>query len=129
MATIESLTNQLTYARRQRAFAWAKYYEEVNRALHDDHTHYLQYNNIITNDMIPEHIKTEIKEMASALKKKWSCPICMDMIEEGDLEITNCGHYYCKPCLTQLKQTAKNSGKNKWDCAICRKKHGFKDDD
>lgn len=127
--TIESLTNKLTYARRQKAYAWAKYYEQVNNALHEDHGHYVAYNRVVAEDAIPTHIKNELKEMAAALKKKWECPICMDMIAEDDLDISNCGHYYCKPCLAQLKQTQKTAGKPKWECAVCRRKHGYGDDE
>jgi hypothetical protein len=128
-ATTEQLMNRLTYARRQKAFAWAKYYEAMNDTLREDHIHYNQYNNIVSNEAIPAHIKTELKEMATALKKKWECPICMNMIEDGDLEISNCGHYYCKPCLAQLKQTQKDAGKPKWECAVCRRKHGYRDEE
>ena len=70
-----------------------------------------------------------MREMAIALKKEWECPVCLDMIASDNLEITNCGHYYCKPCLAQLKQSQKTAGKEKWECAVCRRKHGFKDDD
>lgn len=125
MATIQSVTNQLTFARRKTAFAWAKYYEQVNSALHADHGHYNQYTTLSNDASIPEHIKAEIKEMAKTLHKKWECPICIDMIDDGDLEISNCGHYYCKPCLTQLKQTQRTAGKPKWECAVCRRKHGY----
>ena len=127
--TIQTLTNQLTYARRQKAYAWAKYYEQTHRALTADRGHYATYTRVVADDAIPEHIKNELKEMATALKKKWECPVCLDMIEDGDLDITNCGHYYCKPCLAQLKQTQKDAGKDKWECAVCRRKHGFKDDE
>lgn len=129
MSSIESLTNQLTYARRQKAFAWAKYYEQVNTTLHDDHRHFTTYTETLSNDAIPEHIKTQLKEMATALQKKWQCPICFDMIDDGDLDITNCGHYYCKPCLTHLKHTHKTEGRPRWECAVCRRKHGYKEDD
>lgn len=128
MATVESLTTRLNYANKRVAFAWAKYYEQLNNALHEDHGHYIQYNRVVEEDTIPEHIKGQLKEMATALKKKWECPICLDMIEEGDLDITNCGHFYCKPCLTQHKEVQKRDGKAKWECATCRRKHGYKDE-
>jgi hypothetical protein len=129
MATVESLTNKLTYARRQRAFAWAKYYSQVNTALESDHSHLATYTRVVSDDAIPEHIKTDLKAMATALHKKWECPICLDMIDSGDLDITNCGHYYCKPCLATMKQTQKDAGKPKWECAVCRRKHAYKPDD
>jgi len=123
--TIDTLQRSLLFARKQKAFAWAKYYEQVNNALHEDHTHYTHYTRVVSEDAIPEHIKNELKEMATTLKKKWECPICLDMIDDGNLDISNCGHYYCKPCLAQLKQTHKTQGKPKWECAVCRRKHGY----
>jgi hypothetical protein len=133
--TVESLTNKLTYARKQKAFAWAKYYEQVNGAFHADHGAYAVYERIVEDGAIPVHIKEEMKAMALALKKKWECPICLDMIEDGQLEITNCGHYYCKPCLAQhIAHQAtlldiREQPKKKWECATCRRKHSFREED
>ena len=127
MATIESLTNKLTYARKQKAYAWAKYYEQVNGALHADHGHYHQYNRVVSEDAIPVHIKNEMMEMATALRKKWECPICMDFIAHDDLVITNCGHYYCKGCLESWKEQEKKNGNNTWKCANCNRRHSHKD--
>lgn len=126
--TVESLTRRLDYANKRCAYAWARYYEVINSDLHDAHATYTTYTRVVSEDALPEHIKNEIKEMATALKKKWECPICMDMIEEGDLEITNCGHFYCKGCLKTLKDTQKAQGKPKWECAVCRRKHNFKEE-
>jgi hypothetical protein len=58
--------------------------------------------------------------MAKEVRKTWDCPICLEMIspeETGDksLEITNCGHYYCKQCLTSLKAQPQPK------CAVCRR--------
>ena len=127
--SVAQLNTELTSVRRQRAFAWAKYYEQVHSALRDARRHHATYTSTASEEMIPEHIKTQFKEMAAELKKKWECPVCLDMIEETDLEITNCGHYYCKPCLAQLKSTQKAQHKPKWECAVCRRKHGYKPDD
>jgi len=128
-ANPEQLRRKLDYANKRVKFAWAKFYEQTNQRLNSAHTHYITYNRVVAEDAIPEHIKTEMREMAIALKKEWECPVCLDMIASDNLEITNCGHYYCKPCLAQLKQSQKTAGKEKWECAVCRRKHGFKDDD
>jgi hypothetical protein len=122
---LASTRNQLHFANKRVSFAWAKYYEQVNRQLHDDHDHYDRFNRVADDKEVPEHIKTEMKTMATALKKKWECPVCMDMIEDADLEITNCGHFYCKPCLTGWKQTCKDRGDAKWSCGMCNRKHKF----
>ena len=58
---------------------------------------------------MPEHIKEELKNMAKELKKKWECPICYDFIADEQLLITNCGHYYCVPCLESWKHIYNNN--------------------
>ena len=126
---VEQLTNKLTYARKQKAFAWAKYYEQVNGALHHDRENVVVYERIVEDAGIPPHIKAEMKEMAVTLKKKWECPICMEMIEDGQLEITNCGHYYCKPCLVTHQRHQKLENPNKWKCAVCRRSASYKEDE
>ena len=122
---MERLTNQLAAANKRVKFAWAKYYEEVNEQLHVAHRDFTRFNRVADDREIPEHIKTELKEMATALKKKWECPVCIDMIDDNDLIITNCGHYYCKGCLDQWKLTCRERGDAKWECCNCKRKHGF----
>ena len=124
-STMDELRQRLLYANKRVSFAWAKYYEQVNQQLHDDHNNYDRFNRVADDKEVPEHIKTEMKTMATALKKKWECPVCMDMIEDADLEITNCGHFYCKACLTGWKQTCKDRGDPKWSCGMCNRKHKF----
>jgi late competence protein required for DNA uptake (superfamily II DNA/RNA helicase) len=106
-------------------FAWAKYYGEVREELNSDHVYHTTFIRIADDTSIPEHIKTEMKAMAAALKKKWECPVCMNMIADEQLEITNCGHYYCKECLDTWKQTCKDRGDEKWKCGMCNRKHKF----
>jgi ubiquitin C-terminal hydrolase len=128
----EQLRVKLNYANKRVAFAWAKYYAEVNRELVEDRRHWILYTTVSTpsDDVkIPEHIKEEMKAMATALKKKWECPCCMEFIADDALEITNCGHYYCKECLAQWKATEKARGAEKWKCGMCNRKHKFKEDD
>jgi hypothetical protein len=104
---------------RQRRYAWAQYYTEVNR----DHENIVAYytivrnvgDHLLQNPTLPQHLLTEIEEMATAMRKQYECPICLEMIPSGQLDITNCGHKYCKTCLTTLlTQTAPS-------CAMCRK--------
>ena len=103
---------------KQRAYAWAKYYEDVLNHHNGDYRHYEVIVRTMNDDAIPIHIKNEFMEMATALKKEWECPICLEMIKPDNLEITPCGHYYCKPCITNMKQIQGNDCK----CAICRRK-------
>jgi len=124
--TIPSLQAQLAATRKRVSFAWAKFYEATNADHHGAVVQYTVFNTIRDDVAVPEHIKATFKEMSDALKKKWDCPICMDMIPDGELEISNCGHFYCKPCLTALKahaRTADPSPNAKWQCGVCRRKH------
>ena len=121
--TWNQLYGKFLFAVSGRKFAWAKYYELVNQTHDRDYAHYQALTQTVAVEAIPTHIKTELKEMSAALKKKWECPICLEFIPDGSVEVTNCGHFYCKPCLTQLKQTSRQQGEDKWSCAVCRKKH------
>lgn len=131
--TIASLTTSLTYARKRTAFAWAKYYEATNADHHGAVVHHAVLQSNIADPAIPKHIKNALTEMAGELKKKWDCPICSDMIPDGGLEISNCGHFYCKPCLVSLKAfwatKPESESKGKWECGVCRRKHKLSGDD
>lgn len=108
-------TPQLNSMKKQRAFAWAKFYEQVTHA-HEFNTQ--QWNRMDTlrrqaEDAaaeVPKHICDELLEMTSQLKSKIECPICLDVIQ-ADLKITMCGHKYCSTCFAAIDK-----------CAICRKK-------
>ena len=128
MATVEQLRNKLQFANKRCAFAWAKYYEEVNGGHRNDLVVYQRYERVVEDVSIPLHIKDEIKAMATALRKKWECPVCLDMIPEDSLEITNCGHYLCKGCLEAVKE-AVPLRETKWACPVCRRKHNLKKDE
>jgi hypothetical protein len=100
---------------RQRRFAWAKYYEAM-RDGHETAIVYVARQVAITQDpTLPAHIKNEIEEMATAMRKQYECPICLDMIPSGQLDITNCGHKYCKTCLAQVLAQVPPK------CSVCRK--------
>ena len=59
---------------------------------------------------IPPHFQNKFKELLAEAKSTIECPVCLDVIEAEQLEITNCGHCYCKQCKSRLDQ-----------CAICRR--------
>jgi rubrerythrin len=104
------------YAIAQKKFAWAKFYEQVNS---DHNVVYQQvetFKTIVIDPLIPTHLKNQITDMMKELQKKYECPVCMDMIEPNDLDITSCGHFYCKGCLkTVLEGTDPK-------CPTCRRK-------
>lgn len=98
--------------KKERAFAWAKYYTEKTDRLAADRANYLNYQNINKGgEELPPHFTSWVEGLMKDLKQKIECPICMDIIEEGQLKITNCGHNYCSQCFKEIDK-----------CAICRKK-------
>ena len=104
-------------AKMTRKFKWAyaQYRSEMNDNHRDVYVHYTRVRTIANDVTIPPHIKAEFLEMSDALKKQWECPICLDFIPSGELDVTQCGHKYCKNCLTTLK--AQPDPK----CAVCRR--------
>jgi zinc-RING finger domain len=125
---MEALQRTIVQVRRQKAYAWAKYYETLNSSLQQDRRQHERITRIVSEDSIPEHIKTELKTMATTLHKKWECPVCLEMIDDGDLEITNCGHFYCKTCLQTHIETFKQRGETKYNCCVCRRNINIKDE-
>lgn len=61
---------------------------------------------------IPEHIKAELR----SIDVRRECPICLDIIPKGELEITDCGHYFCAPCLSSVSNSTHA-------CPTCRTDH------
>ena len=110
--------------RRQKAFAWAKYYESLRNRLVADHRHVTRVQELLKeqSSTIPQHILDSFIEMAAELKKTWECPICITMIGSQDLEVTSCGHFYCKGCLVALKVHAKAANMTHAPCPVCRRK-------
>lgn len=106
----QQLERQLDWAKRQKSYAWAKYFESEASRQRDDVVQYQQIERIVEVDDIPLNIRSEFKDMLKALKKKIECPICYNVIEPDDMKLTNCGHKYCPDCFEKIDK-----------CAICRK--------
>ena len=118
------LQTRLNYANKRVKFAWAKYYESINRDHDDDHRQYQAIRRAnTTTEAVPTHIKTMMEDMMKELKKKWECPLCFEFIPDGMVEITNCGHIYCQPCLDAWKKTCRDRGDDHWKCGMCNRKH------
>jgi hypothetical protein len=108
---------------KRRAFAWAKYFELANRQHEQAYDHYTTIREVITNITnhdLTDFVKKQLIDMGAELKKTWECPICLDFIAKENLDITPCGHYYCKGCLEQLKKRPDEDGQVK--CGVCRHK-------
>jgi len=71
---------------------------------------------LIEKDTIPNHIKEMIKSTTQ------ECPVCYTVIEKNQMEITECGHIFCKGCLTSWIGTKDYNEKTNDDCPTCRKK-------
>jgi rubrerythrin len=123
MATVALNTHQrlLNSMTKQRAYAWAKYYDVTFTRHEHDVRHYRTVQLVTTDAAIPEHIKSEFLAMGAELRKTWECPVCIDMIDSQNLEITPCGHYFCKGCLSGLK-TAAAAVPTDCKCPVCRRK-------
>jgi ubiquitin C-terminal hydrolase len=123
--TLHDAINRLNYANKRVSFAWAKYYEQTNLHHHNDYDTYQTMTIEVERESCPAHIKTVLKDLADKLKHQWECPTCLDFIPKEALEITNCGHFVCKPCLDGWKKTQQEQGKDKWECPVCRRGHKF----
>lgn len=119
---IASLKRKLTWANKGKSYAWAKYFEE-ERTANDEATKYHKKLLSITSDAgeIPAHIKTELVDMMGELKKKIECPICLELIDTVEMDITRCGHKYHKDCIA-IAQANDNK------CPTCRKKLKYSTD-
>ena len=114
--SVSQLQSQLDWSKKQTSYAWAKYYGECN----SEHEQNINTFNIMSQSTLdeatmPAHFIKEYEEFLIKLKEKIDCPICLEVIVPGTLEITKCGHKYCKTCLKSVKETSKK-------CAICRRK-------
>jgi hypothetical protein len=105
---------------RRRKTAWAKYYQ-LEAEQSENATIVIRTigrtatGSLNEKSSLPAHITTEFYEMAEQLNKKYTCPICLDLVNKGNIEITYCGHIYHKECLEESKKV-------KMECPTCRKK-------
>ena len=117
--TPKQLKSQNNCLRRQKAYAWAMYYQEIKDQYDLSYDNYYIYTSITDINeeaeagLLPTHLVNEIAEMAEKLKKNIDCPICMEIIKKDQLVITCCGHKYCKTCYENPLLTK---------CVLCRKK-------
>ena len=112
---------------KQRSFAWAKFYEEVQK---NAHTTYVIIRNIVIDiprnaatgelerpAVLPPHITEEFMDMAIKLNKEFTCPCCFELMDKDTIHIAFCGHYVCKGCYERLVL----NDKGKKSCPTCRK--------
>ena len=69
-----------------------------------------------TNNPRKDHFYKTIKQMYSTEPETASCSICMtDNLKSNQLQLTNCGHIYCKECFNRNQEIIDT-------CAVCRSK-------
>jgi hypothetical protein len=112
---------QLENLKKQKAYAWGKYYEQMGNDANNAIV-LVQYANVAHAPAaqrpadIPTHITDELYTMACELRRKFECPCCLEMVSKETIQITHCGHIYDKDCLAILKAQADPK------CAVCRRK-------
>jgi rubrerythrin len=111
--------NQYDAKERQRKVAWAKFYESEAQRANDAaiiiRTIGRNGANLVEKSSLPPHITDEFYEMSEALNKKYTCPICIDLVSKETIQITFCGHIFHKECIDEVKRV-------KPECPICRKR-------
>lgn len=50
---------------------------------------------------------------------RWECPICLDFLGQGNLEVTLCGLFYCKSCLQALQAAPRAAAQRHSRCCGC----------
>ena len=106
MPTIASLQTRLNSEKKQKGYAWYRFYEEVKK----EHENKIVIKEQLEN-AVPNFLTNEIKELYDKLKLEISCPICYEELTTEQIQFSNCGHKYCKECLDKLDK-----------CAFCKKK-------
>ena len=119
---IASLNRQNTSLKAQKKFAWAKVYEGYREQWDTyDKVRKLRDELAKQTEDIPKHFQDLFVEMATELKKKFECPICLEDVERDTFAVSSCGHIYCKGCYDQL------CSQEDPKCALCRRKLAKKD--
>ena len=120
MASAAQLRQQLDNSKRQKSFAWAKYYEQManDAAQAGVIIRFVNPQNQ-PRENLPKHITDEMADMATQLRRQFTCPICLDIVSKETIAITWCGHIYCKECLEALKTRGEPENRK---CGICRRK-------
>lgn len=117
--TSQQLTLINNSLKKQKAYAWAKFYQSETRHQVANAIRYRIMNSVV--ETIPTHIRDEYIKMCEETKKEISCPICMDVIEYENLFLSSCGHKYCKACYIQYINHLKSTNKP-LKCAVCKRK-------
>ena len=89
---------------------WAKYFAELESNQERDIIYYEQVK------YLPVEGMTDFAQLLIKLKASIDCPVCLETIAPDQIEMTACGHKFCKSCLSAIKERPEPK------CAICRGK-------
>lgn len=93
---------------------------------HKFYDNLLSFKNIkkcIVNDKykinpLIKYIRFDITKSNNKNNTKTKCAICLDEVCENDFVYLNCGHKFCKNCISKLDE-------HNYDCSICRSKISY----
>ena len=94
---------------------WAKYFAELESNQERDIIYYEQVKYLPVEGMT-DFAQQQIGELLIKLKASIDCPVCLETIAPDQIEMTACGHKFCKSCLSAIKERPEPK------CAICRGK-------
>lgn len=107
--------NQYKAQVRKAKQGWACYFQAIEQGQMCDIIYYEQVKELPVADM-SEYAQKQIQELLIKLKKAIECPVCLETIAPNNIEMTACGHKFCKQCLKTIKTTPEPK------CAVCRGK-------
>jgi hypothetical protein len=126
-----NINYQVESIKRQKAFAWAKYYEVLGNESDNANViiNLIQHGGIQRNEegkldrpnTLPPHITQEFYEMAERLNKQFTCPCCFELVTKETIHLPWCGHILCKNCYEELKDNIPLASGRKPKCPMCRK--------
>ena len=93
---------------KQRQNNWNQDKENQNQNYHYENGNRNKNENKMDKKKLPKHLTDEILRLHVNSGNIITCPICYQDIE-NDLQITTCGHKYCKSCFDCIDS-----------CGICK---------
>lgn len=115
---------QMTSMKKQKAFAWAKVYDQHGQGAEDARVLNAMFQRDLAGHLqrpaeFPPHITEALWDMANRLNETYTCPICIDLTTRETFHLTTCGHILCKECYARLVDDAPLNTQPK--CPTCRR--------
>ena len=111
-----ALQVQCSHTKRDRA-GGADEGPQSKRGKNDDETTTETTNeNLLRRIQVLEAENKRINDMLSAVKEELKCAVCME--PSADDVLLECGHNFCRVCVTQWRNSGRTAGR---ECSLCRK--------